>query len=204
MYRIANERNKYQPFIGGSSLKNSKIIDVNRVQELLELCNISSDQLWKLIYRGSEHGFGAGDFHSKCDNVPNTLTVVKSTSGHIFGGYANATWDQSNKYKNDPGAFLFSLVNAQNKRIKFKVNDSHSAIYCNAAYGPTFGNSFDLHITHNSNVKNAKNYSQLGNSYVIMTHTEEIDPSSDQRNKFQHFTEAKNFVVSEIEIYEIF
>ena len=31
----------------------------------------------KLIYRGSEDGFRAEDFHRKCDGVSNTLTFIK-------------------------------------------------------------------------------------------------------------------------------
>jgi hypothetical protein len=40
-----------------------------------------------LIYRASQDGFEANDFHSKCDQKPNTLMIIKSEHGNIFGGY---------------------------------------------------------------------------------------------------------------------
>ena len=47
---------------------------------------------WKLVYRASRDGFGAADFHSKCDNISKTLTIV-SANENIFGGYTNMTWN---------------------------------------------------------------------------------------------------------------
>jgi hypothetical protein len=32
-----------------------------------------------LLYRGSRDGYGADDFHAKCDGAPATVTLVKST-----------------------------------------------------------------------------------------------------------------------------
>ena len=48
-------------------------------------------------------------FHSKCDNIPNTLTIIKSAGNKRFGGFTTQTWDCSNKYKDDINAFLFFL-----------------------------------------------------------------------------------------------
>ena len=39
-----------------------------------------------LIYRGSVHGYKSSDFHTKCDNIVDTLVVIKSEHGKIFGG----------------------------------------------------------------------------------------------------------------------
>jgi hypothetical protein len=42
---------------------------------------------FSLLWRGSDDGFGASDFHDRWDGQANTLTVILDTSGNIFGGY---------------------------------------------------------------------------------------------------------------------
>ena len=46
----------------------------------------------RLVYRGSEDGFGAADFHRKCDNKGATISVIETTDGEIVGGYASVPW----------------------------------------------------------------------------------------------------------------
>jgi len=48
-----------------------------------------------LIYRASRDGFRAIDFHSKCDNTSNTLTLIKTKKSYIFGGYTTLSWNES-------------------------------------------------------------------------------------------------------------
>jgi hypothetical protein len=43
-------------------------------------------QFW-LLWRGSRDGFGAEDFHNRCDGHANTLTIIPHTDGNIFGGF---------------------------------------------------------------------------------------------------------------------
>jgi hypothetical protein len=63
-------------------------------------------------------GSTAQNFHTKCDTVANTLTIIKSTNGNIFGGFTEKAWDSSSGYVIDPKAFVFSLVNNENKPFK--------------------------------------------------------------------------------------
>jgi hypothetical protein len=46
--------------------------------------NITKNQL---LYQASRDGFGASDFHSKCNGITGTLVVVKDTNSNIFGGF---------------------------------------------------------------------------------------------------------------------
>ena len=46
----------------------------------------------KLIFRGSRDGFTGEAFHRLCDNSPNTISIIKSTEGKIFGGFASFKW----------------------------------------------------------------------------------------------------------------
>ncbi len=71
-----------------------------------------------MIYKGSKDGFKASDFHSKCDDKSNTLVIVKSSNGNIFGGNTEQSWLNTDPIsvridKNDPKAFIFSLINKE-------------------------------------------------------------------------------------------
>ena len=65
------------------NLINSNILSNEKFEELTELCNLSSKK-WYLVYRATTNGFGAKDFHLKCDNIPKTLTIIKTTNSCIF------------------------------------------------------------------------------------------------------------------------
>jgi hypothetical protein len=90
----------------------SQILIGEQSSKLINLCEFSTNDKWSLLYRGTRDGFGAKDFHSKCDDHPNTLTLVKAkASSNIFGGFSTASWDCSNESKRDPNAFcLVSLI----------------------------------------------------------------------------------------------
>jgi hypothetical protein len=100
------------------------------VVKLLKLCEFKPNQDWILLYRASRDGNGR--FLSKCAYKSQTLIVIKSANGCIFGGYTNAQWDSSNENKTDPNAFIFSLVNPENKPTKIKIakGQESKAIYC--------------------------------------------------------------------------
>ena len=66
----------------------------------------------KLLYRGSENEFLASKFHKLCDNKGATLTIIKSDTNKIFGGYIYNSWKVDNRvyYCNHPTT---SLAQAQ-------------------------------------------------------------------------------------------
>ena len=89
----------------------------------------------KKLYQATVDGGDASIFHKLCDNIPNTLILIKSAGDRRFGGFTSECWESSIKRKNDKNAFLFSLD--KNKIYKNK-NYSYS-IYCNSLSGPCFG-----------------------------------------------------------------
>jgi len=105
--------------------------------QLVNICEFPQDQKWELKYRASRDGFKETDFHAKCDGVPNTLTVIKSTHGNIFGGFTEKPWTSDDCVVSDPKAYIFSLVNQENKPFK-SVCSNRGAIRCHSRYGPTF------------------------------------------------------------------
>jgi hypothetical protein len=70
------------------------------------------------------------NFHSKCDDKPNTLIIIKSINGNIFGGYTEQSWSGKG-YRFDPNSFIFSLNNLKKKTIK---NQLISNICCNLRF----------------------------------------------------------------------
>lgn len=67
-----------------------------------------------LIYRASEHGYSAEDFHNRCDNRGATLTIMKSKGkGNIFGGYTSVSWKKTDEPVQDNSAFVFSVTKSK-------------------------------------------------------------------------------------------
>jgi len=106
-------------------------------------------------------------FHNLCDGKGKTLTVVKTTSGYIIGGYTSIPWSSVPAYYADSTAFLFTLINPNNTPFMFPVLPaSASFATChNPGYGPTFGEGHDLHIAENCNL-NTKSFAK-GSSYPL-------------------------------------
>jgi len=100
----------------------------------------------KKLYQATIDGDGTLNFHSRCDNIPNTLVLFKSAGNRRFGGFTSAQWSSSSsssgEYKDDPNAFLFSL---DKQKIYSYKKDGH-AIYNCKDRGPTFGNGCDIWI----------------------------------------------------------
>jgi hypothetical protein len=153
------------------------------------------DKQFTLLWRGSRDGFGADDFHSRCDGHPNTLTVILDTDWNIFGGFTPVKWDSDNRRKADPSlkSFLFTLVNPHNfpaRKFALKAERKNKAIFCNSDRGPQF---FDLYAWDNCNANTASSTSCFGNNYT-----------NDTGLKGKAFlTGSANFQVKEIEVFEI-
>jgi hypothetical protein len=163
------------------------------------LCGFESSQYFDLLYRGSLYGFKASDFHKKCDNIPKTLTIIKSTNGNIFGGYTEATWEQNERFKSDKSAFIFSLVNCEKKPVKMNIANGQegNAIFCSSRYGPVFGRGFsgkyfDMCIFYDSN-----SLSNFGGTYVHHDYT------FDFQKAFSFLAGSFKFQVEEIEVFQL-
>jgi len=91
----------------------------------------------KKLYQALIDGDDIINFHSKCDNIPNTLVLIKSAENRRFGGFTSIPWTSSEKteYKDDPNAFLFSL----DKQRIYSYNKNGKAICNNKCFGPYFG-----------------------------------------------------------------
>ena len=114
------------------SLFDSKIkFDQKLLKDWLNNRSFKSE----LLFRKSTDGSKTEDFHNKCDNKGNTMTINETTKGYIFGGYTELQWDQSEKFKKDKSTFIFSL----NNKTKYLPKNNNDTIYCSKYYGSVFG-----------------------------------------------------------------
>lgn len=149
-----------------------------------------------LLWRGSRDGFGAMSFHARCDGKHKTITIIKTTTGYVFGGYTKQAWTSSRygEYRNDPNAFLFTFKNPHNKPLKLKVIDPEYAVYHRHDYGPTFGFWHDLHVADRSNL--------FKSSYVWSSSY--VSPGPDKFWFGAHFFYGDDyFQIAEIELFQI-
>jgi hypothetical protein len=148
-----------------------------------------------LLYRGTRDGFSVSHFHAKCDQQSNTLVVILTTQGYIFGGFTPIAWNSSTGYTADTTgkSFLFSLKNPRNSEPKiFPISNQTYAIYCHSSYGPNFGGTADIYVADNCN-QNTTSSTNVGTYYRNDTRI----PNN------QVFAGQANFQVKEIEVFSI-
>ena len=141
---------------------------------------------FNLLYQISRDGDNISTFYNKVKNKSPTLILIKSKSGYKFGGYTTNTWESnSDDYKKDKSAFLFSL----NKKKKYNIKNDciQKAIYGSSSYF-AFGGGSDLYIcdkctSNNSSYCNPSSYNT----------TEEYELNGGQQN----------FYVDELEVYNV-
>jgi hypothetical protein len=172
---------------------DSKILPYSLFMCLNSACGFSVEQRWKLLYRASVDGFQAADFHRKCDNQKNTLTIIMSLQNkNVFGGYANVAWDSTSGYKPDDGSFIFSFKDKT--FLKLNCINKTNSITCKKHYGATFG-AFDIFISDQSNC-NDSSFSNLGQSYALPPgFTVNTDPAK------SFLAGSLKFKVEEIEVF---
>ena len=157
----------------------------------------TTDQLannLSFLFRASEHNFSCHKFHEFCDGKGPTITIVRSTSKHLFGGYASISWNSNGGGSSAPGSFLFSLDKQTMHTI---YRNEKRAILGNSNDGPVFGggNGNDLVLSDQRYPKNP-NWSHLGATYSL---PEGVSIES---------TEARSYLAGDlnfgIEEYEVF
>ena len=102
------------------SESNSTILLRVEIDELEKLCGFNI-QKQNVLFRASMHGYEAAEFHARCDFTPNTLTLIQTDLGYVFGGFTTQTWDHYQP-QTDENSFIFSFRNKDNAPEKLLVN----------------------------------------------------------------------------------
>ena len=115
----------------------------------------------------SKDGGVGSVFHTNCNNKGPTVTVVRSSSGHLFGAVAANSWTSPSAHVSSPDSFLFCLDCAGERDTPRKLAQlpgKTNAMYDVGSYGPTFGPGHDLYIA-NAPGKTATSASNLGATF---------------------------------------
>ena len=179
-------------------IKNELSIQIN-INNLIIQSNEEWDFIYKniskekkisnqLLYKSKLDGDECSIFHKKCDNIPNTLVIIKIKSGLKLGGFTSQIWENSPyTWKYDDKSFLFCLNNFK----VFKCVDNKKAILSYSFLGPTFGYGYDLYVPDKFLKYSCKDFMQKNGSYF---------------NKKEDYTLTngeKNFQIEEVEVYKI-
>ncbi len=118
--------------------------------EILKNWIINSSSFYKnrtfqfsLIYKATVDGDSAKNFHNNVDGNGPIVIIVKTIENKIIGGYTSKPWSSSNEIQNDPEAFLFSFETFKIYKI---IKSSYACVHI-PTMGPSFGNTFDFHIS---------------------------------------------------------
>ena len=173
--------------------EDERILKKRDIELILSWINPSKPLIIKLLYKAKKDGDSPLIFHKKVDGIKNTLTIIITDNGLRFGGFVTKEWNTSGDFnKNDVDSFLFSL----DRREKYMVNKEGSTNYNHQNYGPTFGRGFDLVVGENveSFFSENKNWSKFPSSY---------GDNTDKNIKGVLTGGYENFIVKEIEVYEV-
>jgi hypothetical protein len=175
---------------------NTTILSEDEISKLKEWTGYSN---WKRIYKASVDGFGANDFHRTCDNRGETLSIIQTENGCIFGGYNPVSWTSQGSYQFDNRTYIFSLKNTTSHNpVRFLNNGPHHSnsysTFNDSSYGPTFGGGHDFYISDKANQNNSS-YTNLGHSFSVAGY-------SYGTNQIKNYLcGSYNFKVKDIEVF---
>lgn len=159
----------------------------------------------QILWRGSRDGFAAKEFHRRCDGHANTLTVIATIDGDVFGGFTPVEWEApaEEKYKKDESlkTCLFTLRNSFGvppRRFPMEEVCKSEIIVCHAKYGPWFGRGSDLRVSNQCHANTFSAVGGFGDSFVNDTG---LGGNSMSMNNF--LAGSDRFQVAEIEVFEI-
>ena len=140
----------------------------------------------KLLYDAGRDGRNCNDCHTKCNNVPNTLTLITTTKGIKFGFFRSIPINGNGEWKQDNKAFFISL----DKKKIYKIQKDKSAV--------KFDDNYFM---------NTLNFSLSGN---ILSDKYTCTDKTNMNLNFEGFTEEfeltcgdKNFYIKKFQVYQL-
>jgi len=145
------------------------------------------------IYDSATDGWGAIDFHRRCNKKGWTLTIVETTKNFIFGGFTTAEWVSSTFAKPCSQSFLFSV----NEGRKYpNTLGGRDAIRCDFDQCATFGyGGNELEIDSESNDVGENFCNANGKTFKLPAAGKNGGPSMNGGEK--------KFLVKHFEVYTV-
>ena len=99
----------------------------------------------ELLYRFTRDGTTFANLFPKIADKEDTITIVKSNHGKVFGGYASIAWKNKALNMKDPKAFIFSLTNLY-KYNQISVNENAIYHYTEGIFWGKGNNDLFIHL----------------------------------------------------------
>lgn len=171
---------------------DSKIITKENQKKFIEdiFFKIKFDKLYSASdYKNDKEETPQGKevvkFHELCDGKENTLTIIKTNLGSVFGGYTEFKWSNDGNFKKDDNSFVFSLNEGSNTWKKYPSNKVDDGISSGKAFGPCFGEIISI-----------------GRRFLSDSSSSNYEASSYSGAKF--FDENDSyFLVDELEVFQV-
>jgi hypothetical protein len=132
------------------------------------------------------------NFHRCCDGKGPTVVVVRSESGHVFGGATDGSWTRAIECT-QAAAFLLGLQTegngSQPMELALKPGEEGKAMFNSPRLGPVFGGGFYLFVNDEANV-----YASSG---------QHLDTCGDAGLGISCFTANAEFTVAEYEVFAV-
>ena len=148
----------------------------------------------KKIYQATIDGDTSSDFHSKCDNIPNTLILFKTEGNRRFGGFTTIPWtsEENGKYLDDKNAFLFSI----DKQRIYPLKSNEKGVYHHKNYGPCFRNEscWDIYI-YDHCIENKSFYTNESSTYSSYNYNGDNNALSESNGSYIYLAEYEVFQV---------
>ena len=146
IYNLKNENKSLNKKIEDINKEFSYILHKSAIMKLVEENFIFSEIRKRMnrsikglnkLYQATIDGGDPINFHKKCDNIKNTLVLIKSEGERRFGGFTPIPWKSEGGFIEDKKnqTFVFSL---DNKKI-YNLKRISKAVYHHEDYGPRFG-----------------------------------------------------------------
>jgi len=133
---------------------DTAIMSSDEIEALMDLVHRQRQRqssTWRLLFRGSRDGFLASTFHLQCDGHGDTVCVIESDCGNVFGAFTALPWKSDvGRYRVDEEAFV-CIVRKKHKALDRGVvylqytSSQHSVVH-NKYMGPVFGYGHDIYI----------------------------------------------------------
>ena len=148
----------------------------------------------KKIFQATIDGDKPSDFHSKCDNISNTLILVKSAGNRRFGGFTTIPWssEENDKCLEDKNAYLFSI----DKQRIYSLKGNKKAVYHYKDCGPCFGNEscWDFYMSGYC-IENKTCYTNESNSNSSYNFNGDNNALSESNGSYIYLAEYEVFQV---------
>merc|ERR1719410_1086007 len=85
---------------------------------------------WKLFYSTAIHGISMNTLYGNCENVDESILIIKDSTNNIFGAFIDVQWTVSTDYRGSIDCFVFKFVdkeeNDDDKEEKTDKKDNNS------------------------------------------------------------------------------